>query len=70
MKSKAPEATHETEYFRKTTWVRAKYAGLFQPKVKLGDKVEKKQVLGYITDPYGNERFKATASQGGPVIRS
>lgn len=68
MKSKAPETSHETEFYPKTTWVRAKYAGLFQPKVKLGDKVSKKQVLGYITDPYGNERFKAPATQDGRVI--
>jgi predicted deacylase len=68
MKDKAPEATHDTEYYHKTTWVRARYAGLFQPKIELGDKVTKKQVLGHITDPYGNERFKATAPQDGRVI--
>lgn len=68
MKEDAPEAEHETEFFKKTTWVRAKYAGLFQPKIKLGDKVNKRQVLGHITDPYGNERFKSVCPQDGRII--
>ncbi len=68
MKEGEPETDHETEIYKKTTWVRAKYAGLFQPKVELGEKVNKKQILGHITDPYGNERFKAVAPQTGRII--
>lgn len=68
MKDEAPEANQETEFYHHSTWVRAKYAGLFQSKVRLGDKVKKKQVLGYITDPYGNERFKSKSPQDGRVI--
>lgn len=68
MKKEAPPANHTTETFEKTTWVRAKYAGLFQSKIELGDKVSKRQVLGHITDPYGNERFKSVCPQDGRVI--
>lgn len=68
MKEKAPKAGHETEFYHKTTWVRAKYAGLFKPQVQLGEKVNKKQILGHITDPYGNEQFKSVAPQNGRVI--
>ncbi len=68
MKNEAPEADHKTEIFKKTTWVRAKYAGLFQPKIELGDKVTKKQLLGHITDPYGNERFKCRCPNNGRII--
>lgn len=64
----APETDHHTEFFRKTSWVRAKYAGLFQPKIELGDKVSKRQVLGHVTDPYGNERFKCICPNDGRVI--
>ena len=68
MKEQAPEADHQTEIYKKTTWVRAKYAGLFQPKIKLGQRVEQGQQLGYVTDPYGNERFKSSCPHDGRVI--
>lgn len=68
MIEEAPEPGHQTEIYRTTTWIRAKYAGLFQPKIKLGDEVKKRQVLGHITDPYGSERFKALCPHEGRVI--
>ena len=68
MTKKAPKADRESEIFKKTTWVRAKYAGLFKPKVELGDQVSKKEVLGHITDPYGNERFKSVSPHDGRII--
>lgn len=68
MKEEAPKALQETEVYRKTTWVRAKYAGLFRPKILLGDKVKQRQVLGHITDPYGNEQFKFICPHEGRVI--
>lgn len=68
MNDEAPQPGHKTETYRKTTWVRAKYAGLFKPKIQLGDKVNKRQVLGHITDPYGNERFKSVCPHDGRVI--
>lgn len=68
MKEEAPEPNHKTEIYRKSTWVRAKYAGLFKPKIELGEKVKKRQVLGHITDPYGNERFKSICPHEGRII--
>ncbi|WP_440998862.1 succinylglutamate desuccinylase/aspartoacylase family protein [Fodinibius sp. SL11] len=68
MKDEAPESQKNTEIYRKTTWVRAKYAGLFRPKISLGDEVKKRQVLGHVTDPYGNEQFKFTCPHEGRVI--
>lgn len=68
MKNEAPKADHDTDFFKKTTWVRAKHAGLFQPAIQLGDQVTKKQLLGHITDPYGNERFKCRCPHKGRVI--
>lgn len=63
----APEA-NQTEFYQKTTWVRAKYAGLFNSKVELGEKVNKRQVLGHINDPFGKEWFKSISPQDGRVI--
>ncbi len=68
MKEEAPKPLQETEMYRKTTWVRAKYAGLFRPKIELGDQVKQRQVLGHITDPYGNEQFKFVCPHDGRVI--
>lgn len=63
----APEP-NKYEIFQKTTWVRAKYAGLFSSKVELGDPVKKRQVLGHINDPFGQEWFKSISPQNGRVI--
>jgi len=67
MRTSAPPS-NGTETYMKTTWLRAGYAGLFQPRVKTGDIVNKSQVLGYITDPFGNEKFKITGSRNGRII--
>lgn len=67
MKNEAPEP-NDTEIYSKSSWVRARYAGLFQSKVGLGEKVNRKQVLGHITDPYGNEWFKSVSPHTGRVI--
>lgn len=68
MKKEAPKIDYETEMYKKSSWIRAKYAGLFQAKIKLGDKIKKRQLLGYITDPYGNERFPFKSPHNGRVI--
>lgn len=68
MRSSAPEADYETEIYPKSTWVRAKYAGLFRPRIELGDKLNKRQVLGRITDPFGKESFNAVCPHDGRII--
>jgi predicted deacylase len=67
MISSAPEP-REPETYYKSTWIRAKYAGLFQPKIKLGDMVKKRQVLGHVTDPFGKEWFKTVSTYTGRII--
>lgn len=63
----APEPNN-TEIYQKSTWTRAKYAGLFQPDVNLGEKVEKRQILGHVSDPFGKEWFKISNTHAGRVI--
>ncbi len=67
MKKSAPKG-YSSDVYRKSSWVRARYAGLFHPIVKLGEKFKKKQLLGRITDPFGYESFKVVASWDGQVI--
>lgn len=67
MREEAPEA-NEPDVYQKSTWVRARYAGLFQQKIQLGDHVKKRQVLGHISDPFGHEWFKIISPQTGRII--
>jgi hypothetical protein len=49
-------------------WVRASRGGIFHLEVNLGDRVERKQKLGYITDAFGEARVNVRASVDGMVI--
>ncbi|PWN07558.1 succinylglutamate desuccinylase/aspartoacylase family protein [Rhodohalobacter mucosus] len=68
MIEKASEQANGTELYMKSSWIRARYAGLFHPKVILGDHIKKRQVLGFITDPYGNESFRIVNPHDGRII--
>lgn len=67
MIDQSPEP-QESEIYEKSSWVRARIAGLFHPKIKLGDPVSKRQLVGRITDPYGNETVKIVSTHDGRVI--
>ncbi len=68
MRTDAPEPNHSVEIYRDSSWIRAKSAGLFRPRVSLGDHVSKKELLGHINDPYGNQSTKAVSTYEGRVI--
>ncbi|MEA5537178.1 succinylglutamate desuccinylase/aspartoacylase family protein [Crocosphaera sp. XPORK-15E] len=51
-----------------TKWVRASRSGLLHLEVKLGNKVEKKQRLGIITDAFGETMAKIRSPEQGVVI--
>lgn len=54
--------------FQKSTWVRAQRSGLFRAFVELGGEVVKNQLLGTITDPFGDMEFKIKAPQNGHIV--
>lgn len=62
----APEV--ETVEVFETKWIRASRSGIFHLNVKLGDRVEKKQLLGIITDAFGETSTKVRASETGIAI--
>ncbi|REL38198.1 succinylglutamate desuccinylase [Rhodohalobacter sp. SW132] len=68
MRKSSPQPLIKPAIYRKSNWIRAKYAGIFNPKVKLGDVIKPRQILGKITDPYGNESFNISARLDGRVI--
>lgn len=49
-------------------WVRASEAGMFQPETRLGARVRKGQVLGVISDSFGDRQSLAKAPVAGVVI--
>ncbi|WP_026809581.1 succinylglutamate desuccinylase/aspartoacylase family protein [Arenibacter latericius] len=49
-------------------WVRAKYSGMFHPFVALGAKVKKGDLLGSVSDPFGNFERSIKAAATGHVI--
>jgi uncharacterized protein len=64
----APEAKEESKMIWSTTWVRAKYAGMFQSLVQSGQLVHKGEWIGTITDPFGEFKEKILAPETAYVI--
>lgn len=64
MIDEAPTPTSNNKIIWSSSWIRAKYAGLFQPVIQSGEFVNKNQVIGAITDPFGafKETVKSPAS--------
>ena len=53
---------------KSTSWLRAESDGILRTVVTLGEKVEKGQVLAYISAPLGHSEIELTAGKGGIVI--
>ncbi|NMH87450.1 succinylglutamate desuccinylase/aspartoacylase family protein [Flavivirga algicola] len=49
-------------------WKRAKYSGMFKASVKISSKVQKGDILGNITDPYGKFNYFVKADNSGYII--
>ena len=62
-----PSQTNSIEV-RKTQWVRASISGIFHLQVRLGQTVEKRELLGFITDTFGDTNIKVRSPQAGIVI--
>lgn len=52
----------------RSTWLRAKYAGLFHSLVQLGQYIEKGQVFGTVSDPYGENSVRLESPVAGYII--
>lgn len=53
---------------QETKWVRASRGGILHLEIKIGQQVEKKQVLGFITDAFGDTLLKVRTPDKGMVI--
>jgi predicted deacylase len=60
----------EPIFLSESKWMRAPNSGMFQATAQNGSKVTKGDVIGLITDPYGNFERKVKASSTGYIICS
>ena len=51
-----------------TKWIRASRSGILRLNITLGERVEKKQLLGTISDAFGNTSIQVNATTNGIVI--
>lgn len=65
-KSTKPKKT--CVFIEDSKWQRAKYSGMFKASIPVGSKVEKEDIIGNITDPYGKFNYFVRAQNTGYVI--
>ena len=68
MRDEAPQQPLKTIEITDRHWIRCKDAGLWKHKVFEGDFVEKGQILGYTSSPYGEFRSEHVAGEDGYII--
>lgn len=68
MINEAPQPTEQNRIIWSSSWVRARNAGLFQPSVACGDMVKKDQLVGTITDPFGEFKESIKSPSTGYVV--
>ena len=59
---------NKTIYIEKSSWIRAKYSGMFHGYTQIGSYVEKGQIVATISDPYGKIEHKVKSPNSGYVI--
>ena len=65
---KSSKPKKECLFITDSKWQRAKYSGMFKASVAIGSKVNKEDIIGNITDPYGKFNFFVRASNSGYII--
>lgn len=65
---KAEVEQNKTIVLNDTKWVRARISGLFRTTKKYGTFIEKNQVIGTISDPYGEMEMELKAPDDGFII--
>lgn len=64
----APAPRERTRVIRDSSWLRSRHAGLFHNLVSCGAHIEKGQVVGTITDPFGEFKEPVKSTMEGHVI--
>lgn len=64
----APEPKQSTKIVWNSSWIRARTAGIFHPTVQAGDLIHKNQIVGDITDPFGESREQIKSPVMGYIV--
>lgn len=64
----SPKPKEKSRVIIDTEWLRSKHAGLFHCMVECGKEVKEGQVVGTVTDPFGEFKQTITSDIGGYVI--
>ena len=67
-KAEAPAPVYTSRKINRSSWVRARASGIFQCEVTNGAKVKKNQLIGYMTDPFGEFKEPVKSPATGYVI--
>ncbi len=68
MRSSAKEIEIPSVFISATVWIRSKHSGMHHAFIRNGSQVEKNQILGVITDPFGQFEKKIKAPISGVVL--
>ncbi len=64
----APRPLVENKIIWSSSWLRARTGGLFQPTIRSGDMVHKNQLVGTMTDPFGEFKEEIKSPGNGYVV--
>jgi hypothetical protein len=62
------EQEQNSAHCTKSQWIRARRSGLFQSTVKSGEWIDKKDIMGYISDPFGKNQIRVKTPESGIVV--
>ncbi len=65
---KVSKPKKEAVKISESKWLRASYSGMFKPTISINSRVEKGEVLGNITDPYGSFNHFIKAPNSGYIF--
>jgi predicted deacylase len=68
LKIKAQKSRQKVFVARSSSWVRAPHSGIHIPHQKLGKAVKKGEVLGEISNPFGDHKVLVKAHENGVII--
>lgn len=67
-RQRAKQRVREPFVARSSSWIRAPQSGIFRAATALGARVKKGEVLGVVSDPFGESESEVQAQAGGVVI--
>jgi len=68
MAESAPPISRKPVQIQQSIWLRAKSSGLWRPFVANGEAIRKKQLIGSISDPFGESEHPIRAKEDGYVL--